>query len=160
LHRARLIERGLHVDIEQPLEVTVLLHAEDLEASAHLVGADLGHALARPAFLVHGAALAPGGGDVDDAVAGCGGQRHQPRREVDIIVRVGPDAEDRAEILHGFRRQDTAGGSPSSDLIRCSSAGGTSSPVHFDRITTFTCLRNSARCMHGLQSDRCTWICS
>ncbi len=57
-------------------------------------------------------------------------------------------------------RQDTIGGSSRSDRIRCSSAGGTSSPVHFERMTTFTCRRNSVRCMHGLQSDRCTCTCA
>ena len=37
LRSPRRIERGLHVDVDRPLEEPVLLDAEDVEAATHLI---------------------------------------------------------------------------------------------------------------------------
>ncbi len=94
------VEARLHVDVHRALEEVVLLHAEHVEAPEQLDGPNLAHRLGRPALLVHRPALTARRGDVDDTLARLDGRRHQARGQIDVVVGMRPDAEDRPEVGH------------------------------------------------------------
>ena len=103
--RAHLLGAGrvqarLHVDVHRALEEVVLLHAEHVEAPEELGGPDLTHRVGRPALLVHRPTLTARGGDVHDPLARLDRGRHQAGGEVDVVVGMRPDTEDRPEIGH------------------------------------------------------------
>nr|WP_211210818.1 BTAD domain-containing putative transcriptional regulator [Sporichthya polymorpha] len=89
------------------VQPVVLDDAEDGERGRHLRGADGREALRR---LLHRVApgLAAGGGHADDAGAGVAGGRVDPAAQVRLVVGVGPDAEDRAEVRDRGRQIDHA----------------------------------------------------
>ena len=92
------IEPRVHVDVDRALEEVMLLHPEDVQAPEQLVRADLAHRLGRPSLLVHRPALAARGGDVHHSLAASDGGGHQPGGQVDVVVRMRPDTEDRSEV--------------------------------------------------------------
>ncbi len=94
------VEARLHVDVHRALEEVVLLHTEHIEAPQELVGPDVAHRCGGPALLVHRAALTARGGDVHDSLASRDRGRHQAGRQVDVVVGMRPDTEDRPEIGH------------------------------------------------------------
>src|SRR4029077_18415507 len=68
-----------------------------------LLRADVAHRLGRPPLLIHRAALATRGGHVAAPLAVPYGRRHQARGTEDVVIRVRPHPEDRAErcrVLH------------------------------------------------------------
>ena len=99
--RLAVVDLGaVPVRVVQPL---VLGDSEHRERPLHLGGAYGGQRRAgRPALLVGGAELAPGGGDADDARAVADGAGHQPAAELGLVIGVRPDAEDGAQLVgHG-----------------------------------------------------------
>ncbi len=94
------VEARLHVDVHRALEEVVLLHAEHVEAPEELRGPHLAHRGGWPALLVHRPTLTARGGDVDDPLARLDRGRHQAGGEVDVVVGMRPDTEDRPEIGH------------------------------------------------------------
>lgn len=82
------------------VEPLMLMNAEDLQGAKELGLADSAHGRGRPAHLVEGALLSPGRRDADDARARANRSSHEPGREVGLVVRMGPHAEDGAERLH------------------------------------------------------------
>jgi hypothetical protein len=97
---ARLIEPRVHVDVHRAVEEVVFLHAEHVQAPEQLGGPNVAHRLRRPSLLVHRPALATRRSDVNDPLTPCDGGRHQSGGEVDVVVRMRPDAEDRPEVGH------------------------------------------------------------
>jgi hypothetical protein len=74
--------------------------AEDLEAAKQLRLADLTHGRRRPTFFIHRATFSACGGDADHAPTVADRLRHEARSQVRLVIRMCPDAEDRAEVLH------------------------------------------------------------
>jgi hypothetical protein len=100
------IQSRVHVDVDRPFEEVVLLHPEDVQTPQELVGPNVAHRGGRPLLVVHRAALPAGGRHVHDPLSGLHGGRHQTGAQVDVVVRMCPDAEDGPER----RRVTHAGG--------------------------------------------------
>ena len=79
-------------------EPVVFGDAEHAQAGGHLCLANLGQPLRRPANRVGHAQLAPGGRDADHPGAGVDRGGHQAAAEVRLVVGMGPDGHDGAQV--------------------------------------------------------------
>jgi len=95
-----LVQVGLHVDIDRAVQEPMLTYAEDLERTQEFGGAYLAHRGRGPPLLIHRTAFAPRGGDVDDPVACRSRRGHDPGARVDIVIRVRPHEQHRAQRVH------------------------------------------------------------
>ena len=76
---------------------------EDGQALVELLLADLGHDVGREAFGIRRTGLASRCGHAYDARSGIGGHGHDSAGEEGLVVGVGPDAEDRPELVNAVR---------------------------------------------------------
>ncbi len=84
-------------------EPVMLADAEDVQTSGQLARPFGGEPVWRPGERVGGAAFAAGGGHADHALSVAAGQRHQAAGQVGLVVGMGPDSEDGAELGHTGR---------------------------------------------------------
>jgi hypothetical protein len=139
--RADLVDPGLQGYVGQRAvavaEPVVLVHADRFEAVAQLLLPDRGEDVRRPRGGVVGAVLAVGGGRDDDAATGPSYRRHQAGGEVRLVVRVGPDAEQRADVRCGVHaRHDPRRSFRGPALVRAAGKARGRSPSEGDGSTT------------------------
>src|SRR5262249_19161093 len=97
----RLVRLDLGAAAVGIVEPVVLGDAEVRERPGQLLGADLSKSSTGGVLpLVGRAELAARRGDDDDPITAGDRVGHEPRAQVGLVVRVRPDGEDRAEVIH------------------------------------------------------------
>ena len=111
----RVVERHIGAPAVGKVEEPLFRHPERGAGAGHLDRAQRTEAGARELGVV-GALLAPGGMDEDHPLAVGGGRGHDRAAQVGLVIGVGPDAEDGAEVpnrLHAGHDDPEASGSTS-----------------------------------------------
>ena len=145
--RDRLVPVGpgaLAVAVAQPV---VLVDTEDLQAPRELPGALGGEPVRRPGDGIRGAALTAGRGHADDPLSVVAGQRHEAARQVRLVVGMGPDAQDRAQLGDVIRRDHGCSSPPGCRQRaphRCLRAVSTGAGSRFRRQVRASAARHSS----------------